>query len=196
MHDLIGNSSEVAASLRAGGLLWAFAMVGCISKAPGDTAETGDGAGMVCDTPWRDDMASDPAFTSEDGEGRSGNYGVLQWFPDGFFLQTVATDALHMSTPTPGPLDVTYDAEETTLLYRLCGADWYHHQCGVTIDCWDASSGTIHLVGEFSEFVDSTGDEACCEGELSVEMQSIVFDGGPTIEHLETHVFVEPYNSL
>lgn len=34
------------------------------------------------------------------------------------------------------------------------------------------------------------------EGELSVEMQSIVFDGGPTIEHLETRVFVEPYNSL
>ncbi len=156
-----------------------------------------DDTGVACNTQWTDNVASDPAFhTTGESTSATGDYGVLTWYPMGFVLQSVATSALHMATPTPGAVDVTYDAVQTTSLTRTCGEDFDLWTCGVTVDCWDATVGTIHLTGDLAVFEDNNNNEACCEGELAVEMQLIVFGSGPQIDDLQTAVYVDPGNVM
>lgn len=195
MHKLAGWAQRWRAGAIAATVA-ACPMTGCASKLQDSHGDDAIDTGPVC-APWTESTLEDPAFASDNEERSSGSNGYLSWYPVGFFLQTNAMEALGWSTrEAPMAVDVTYDALGTTSLETTCEPDPNDWECGVTIDCWAAASGTITLVGELLEFQDSDGEDSCCEGELAVDMQSIVFEGGPTIYSLQTQVFVETYNAL
>ncbi len=139
--------------------------------------------GPVCDSPTTQGRALDSSFP---GVG-VGLMNQLFW-PSADAELELRTYTPTGTLPVDGAVDFTYDGVNAVKLRRICGAEFVDWSCGETTDCWEATSGTVHVSGVLAEPDDPSSDQGCCGGILDVELQSIVFDNDARIDDLQSTV--------